>query len=48
MDTEKSKKPFDFERFNEEAMEGLYQGKRWGAPTVRIRPNVETPIGIDA
>jgi len=24
-----SKEPFDFERFKSEAMEGLYQGKKW-------------------
>lgn len=30
MDTGKNKKPFDFERFKEEAMEGLYQGKKMG------------------
>lgn len=30
MDTGKIKKPFDFERFKEEAMEGLYQGKKMG------------------
>jgi putative transposase len=30
MDTGKNKKSFDFERFKEEAMEGLYQGKRMG------------------
>lgn len=30
MDTVKNKTPFDFERFKEEAMEGLYQGKKMG------------------
>ena len=29
-DTMKSKEPFDFERFKNEAMEGLYQGKKMG------------------
>ena len=26
----KNKEPFDFERFKNEAMEGLYQGKKMG------------------
>ena len=30
MDTEKNNTGFDFDRFKEEAMEGLYQGKKMG------------------
>lgn len=38
MDTGNSKKPFDFERFKEEAMEGLYQDKKMGGTDRNIPP----------
>ena len=30
LDTEMNKEKFDFERFKEEAMKGLYEGKKMG------------------
>ena len=39
LDTEMNKEKFDFERFKEEAMKGLYEGKKMGGTDVSARPS---------
>jgi len=44
----KEKIPFDFERFKQEAMEGLYAGKKAGGTDGVFCAADETPVGIHA